>query len=172
MNPRRSLLDELRDGPSYKFADWPNTHVPRVAAGVYTIWQRDRLIYVGMSGRGMRDTDTEAPDEPKKAKGLFTRLKSHATGRRSGDQFCVYVCDRLIVPDLTRAQQEQIREGTLLLDDLTKQHIHDRFKYRYVRTKDGQEAFELEREIQRNGLGGKLPELNPARTRPRQGTTP
>ena len=24
-----------------------------------------------------------------------------AAGRRSGDQFCAYVCDRLVVPDLT-----------------------------------------------------------------------
>ncbi len=113
----------------------------------------------------MKATDTEAPDEPKKVKGLFTRLKSHATGRRSGDQFCVYVCDRLIVPDLTRIQQEQIREGTLLLDDLTKKYIHKKFKYRYVKTKDGQEAFDLESEIQKNGLGGTLPELNPAKKR-------
>lgn len=27
--------------------------------------------------------------EPAKAKGLWTRLDSHASGRRSGDQFCV-----------------------------------------------------------------------------------
>jgi hypothetical protein len=162
---QETLLRQLLDGPAYEFAHWPNTHVPKVAAGVYTIWQGDRLIYVGMSGRGMKDTDTEAPDEPRKAKGLFTRLKSHANGRRSGDQFCVYVCDRLIVPDLTRAQQEQIRDGKLLLDDLTKRHILKEFKYRYVKTKDGQEAFDLEREIQKNGLGGKLPELNPAKTR-------
>lgn len=162
---RESQLRELTAGPAYEFARWPNTHVPTVAAGVYTIWQGSRFIYVGMSGRGMKPSDTEAPDEPKKAKGLFTRLQSHANGRRSGDQFCVYVCDRLIVPKLTREQQEQIGQGRLLLDDVTKKYIHDQFTYRYIKTKDGQEAFDLEREIQKNGLGGQLPELNPAKTR-------
>ena len=160
---RQTQLDELTDGPAYEFAKWPNTHVPKVAAGVYTIWQGNRLIYVGMSGRGMKPTDTEAPDEPKKAKGLFTRLQSHANGRRSGDQFCVYVCDRLIVPELTSTQQEQIGQGELLLDAMTRKYIHDNFRYRYVKTKDGREAFDLEREIQKHGLGGKLPELNPAK---------
>lgn len=159
------MLHLLLDGPEYEFAKWPNVHVPKVAAGVYTIWQGTRFIYVGMSGRGMKATDTEAPDEPKKAKGLFTRLKSHENGRRSGDQFCVYVCDRLIVPNLTRAQQQQIGKGELLLDDETKKYIHNNFTYRYITTKDGQEAFDLEREIQKNGLAGKLPELNPAKTR-------
>ena len=56
---------ELEGGPAYQFAKWPNTHVPKVAAGVYTIWHGTQLIYVGMSGRGMKFTDTEAPDEPK-----------------------------------------------------------------------------------------------------------
>jgi len=163
--PMQTQLDELTHGLAYRFADWPNAQVPKIAAGVYTIWQDSRLIYVGMSGRGMKPNDTEAPDEPRKSKGLFTRLKSHANGRRSGDQFCVYVCDRLIVPDLARAQQEQIGQGKLLLDDLTKEYIHDKFMYRYITTKDGQEAFGLEREIQREGLRSNLPFLNPAKSR-------
>jgi hypothetical protein len=31
------------------------------------------------------------------AKGLWTRLNAHASGRRSGDQFCVYIGDRQVV---------------------------------------------------------------------------
>jgi hypothetical protein len=68
--------------------------VPKVAAGVYSVWENGRLIYVGMSGRGLAAEDIDAPDEPVKAKGLWTRLDSHASGRKSGDQFCVYICDR------------------------------------------------------------------------------
>ena len=49
---------------------------------------------------------TEPPDEPKKAKGLWTRLNSHAIGRSSGDQFCVYACDRFVVPHLSDHQQD------------------------------------------------------------------
>ena len=86
-----------------------------MTAGVYTIWDADRFIYVGMAGRGLRPEDLDSPDEPRKAKGLRDRLNSHASGRRSGDQFCVYVCDRFVVPTLTVDQQAQIANGQLAL---------------------------------------------------------
>jgi len=35
----------------HRFSDWPNADVPTVAAGVYVVWDGDRLIYYGMSGR-------------------------------------------------------------------------------------------------------------------------
>jgi hypothetical protein len=41
-------------------------------------------------------------------KGLWTRLNSHASGRRAGDQFNVYICDRFIVPVLMPDQQRDI----------------------------------------------------------------
>lgn len=94
---RKELLRALEKGSCHRFSDWPNPSVPKVAAGVYTIWENGRLVYVGMSGRGLAAEDIAAPDEPAKAKGLWTRLDSHASGRRSGDQFCVYVCDRFVV---------------------------------------------------------------------------
>jgi len=154
-------LEQLETGPSHLFSDWPNRELPKVAAGVYTIWERDRLIYVGMAGRGMNASDTPSPDEPTKAKGLSTRLNSHASGRRSGDQFCVYVCDRFVVPRLSLKQQTQVGEGTLSLDGMTRKYIHDRFGYRFVTTADGQQAFELERRVQRGELRAGKPVLNP-----------
>ena len=36
-----------------------------------------------------------------------------AAGRRSGDQFCAYVCDRLVVPDLTTEKLDALRDGEL-----------------------------------------------------------
>jgi len=33
---------------------------------------------------------------------LYTRLRSHASGRRSGDQFCIYVADRFVLPTLSQ----------------------------------------------------------------------
>ena len=45
-------IKPLKDGPEHAFADWPVQAVPDVAAGVYAIWNRAQLIYVGMSGRG------------------------------------------------------------------------------------------------------------------------
>jgi hypothetical protein len=78
--------------PRFPFADWPNPAIPAVAAGVYAIWKDSELIYCGMSGR---EIDTKAQASPKKY-GLVTRLNSHASGRLSGDQFCVYVANLLI----------------------------------------------------------------------------
>ena len=46
------LLDVLLHGPLFRFADWPVEAVPKAAAGVYSIWDQARLLYVGMSGRG------------------------------------------------------------------------------------------------------------------------
>jgi hypothetical protein len=121
---KQELLRSLESGIAYRFSDWPNESVPTVTAGVYTIWDADRFIYVGMAGRGLRPEDLDSPDEPRKAKGLRDRLNSHASGRRSGDQlcvyvcdrqFCVYVCDRFVVPTLTVDQQAQIANGQLAL---------------------------------------------------------
>lgn len=87
----QSLLDALEHGELFWFANWPVAAVPRSGAIVYTVWDRSsRFIYVGMAGRG----ETTAA----RGSGPFGRLNSHASGRRSGDQFCVYICDRLVLP--------------------------------------------------------------------------
>lgn len=150
-------LQALEAGPLIRFADWPNPSVPRVTAGVYTVWLSDgRLLYAGMSGRGLR---LDADDG--RRRGLWTRLNSHASGRRSGDQFCVYVCDRFVVPTLTPAQQEELAAATLSLDALTKSYIHDQLSYRFVLTADSETAFALERAVQRGALEAGRPLLNP-----------
>lgn len=161
ISDRQELLHTLETGPCHRFSDWPNPSVPKVATGVYTVWEHGRLIYVGMSGRGLAAEDTDAPDEPVKAKGLWTRLNSHASGRRSGDQFCVYVCDRFVVPRLSDQQQAQIGDGVLSLDALTRKHIHDCFEYRYATVDNGTDAFALEREVQRGAMTVGKPFLNP-----------
>jgi hypothetical protein len=128
---------------------------------VYTIWEDGRFIYVGMSGRALTREQIDAPDEPKKAKGLWTRLDSHASGRRSGDQFCVYICDRFVVPQLTEGERSGLATGEILLDVLTRQYIRERLGYRYVTADSGREAFDLEREVQRGALAAGKPLLNP-----------
>jgi hypothetical protein len=52
-------VQELEAGPVHRFGDWPNDQVPKRAAGVYTVWDGDRLLYVGMSGRAMAAEDLE-----------------------------------------------------------------------------------------------------------------
>lgn len=155
------LFEALEVAAYQLFSEWTSTSVPKVAAGVYTIWDQSRFIYVGMSGRGMVAETVDAPDEPTKAKGLWTRLNSHASGRRSGDQFCVYICDRFVVPSLTRDQQVQIGDGVLSLDALTKSYIHDHLGYRCITVGTGAEAYDLERAVQRGALSVGKPLLNP-----------
>ena len=80
------LFDHPAHGPLHWFREWPNAEVPPFGAGVYTVWDdAGTLIYVGMSGRTIT-IDTQPRTKPY---GLYTRLASHAGGRRSGDQFCV-----------------------------------------------------------------------------------
>ena len=95
------------------------------------------------------------------AKGLWTRLNSHASGRRSGDQFNVYVCDRFIMPALTPEQQREIAAGTLFLDQMTKNYIRAHLSYRFVVFPTGKQALDAEREARAGGLPAGGPYLNP-----------
>jgi hypothetical protein len=99
--------------PRFPFADWPNPDVPAVAAGVYAIWKDKELIYCGMSGR---EIDSKGKTAPKKY-GLVTRLNSHASGRLSGDQCCVYVANRFVIPSLKAEALPLFASGSLTLPD-------------------------------------------------------
>jgi hypothetical protein len=155
-------MEELVAGPPFTFADWPNDQVPRRAAGVYTVWRAEQFIYAGISGRGAQREDlVVGHGQPSQAKGLWTRLNSHASGRRAGDQFNVYICDRFIVPDLTPAQLRQIGQGQLLLDQLTKSFIRKHLNYRFVICNDGTEALAIERAVRGGALPSGRPYLNP-----------
>src|SRR5215831_2308544 len=139
------LLDqhvtELSHGAASSFANWPNPAVPTFGAGVYTIWHNDgRFIYVGMSGRGIT-VETIRRNTPQ---GLYTRLQSHASGRRSGDQFCVYVADRLVLPALSQDDIIAIASGRNQMDAFVRQYIHENLSYRFVMLPDGAAAYTLE----------------------------
>jgi hypothetical protein len=107
------IIYELSRGVARPFARWPDPTVLVFGAGVYTVWDNDgRFIYVGMSGRGIT-AETVRRNSPL---GIYTRLHSHASGRRSGDQFCVYVADRLVLPTLPQdeALSRRLRACDLL----------------------------------------------------------
>lgn len=105
------LTAELEHGGLHRFADFPTlADLPRQGAAIYTIWDdAGAFIYVGVAGRN-----------PSGKRGPWGRLRSHWNGRRSGDQFCVYVADHYVLPELTREQVEAIaaQESTLFMDDL------------------------------------------------------
>lgn len=141
----------------HRFADWPNPDVPVVAAGVYVIWDREELIYCGMSGREFE----KALAASKKKYGLLTRLQSHALGRLSGNQFCVYVANRLVIPSLVATDLARFRTGELNLDQLTRDYIHQRFEYQFAVMRSSHEAYALERACREGRQFGVKPLLNP-----------
>lgn len=142
----------------YSYAEWPAicAVIPKVCAGVYAVWQDDRLIYCGMSGRQLEKNGH------KSRFGLVTRLQSHWSGRLSGDQFCVYVANRLVIPDLTPDKLERFRDGSLRLDQLTQRHIQDHFEFQHVVVKSSREAHDLEGACRSGMVFGVKPLLNPA----------
>lgn len=141
----------------FPFASWPNLEVPTVAAGVYAIWREDQLIYCGMSGRGI---DAKGSLGPRKY-GLVTRLASHASGRLSGDQFCVYVANRFVIPELTQAELPLFAAGSLTLDSRTRTFIRQHLDYSYTVVPTSAQAFELERTARSGEVFGQKPYLNP-----------
>jgi predicted GIY-YIG superfamily endonuclease len=122
------LWDELKQQPVHRFADWPNKDVPKGKPGVYLIYHEDRWIYIGMS-----------------FKNLQSRLRQHASGRRSGDQFCVYVGDRLVMSKLSIDQMKGVFSGEYSLDDAIKECVRSQLSYRYLVVADDPTARALER---------------------------
>jgi hypothetical protein len=127
-----------------------------VGPGIYTIWRGTQFLYVGIAGRpAIRGAVSGT------SKGLHGRLESHASGRRSSDQFCIYVCDRLVLPTIQN-QLAEVANGSLSLDLLTRAFVHEQLSYRFVATIDYAQAMRLEGSIKRSGLpqAGR-PLLNP-----------
>jgi hypothetical protein len=109
-----------------------------------------------MSGRDIEK------NKHKKRYGLYTRLHAHATGRLSGDQFCVYVANRLVIPSIRPEQLQLFHSGKLTLDKLTKQYIHERFEYQFCVVDSSREAFDLENACRSGVIFSTTPLLNPS----------
>lgn len=154
-----AVIAGLETGKLFSFSDWPNEEIPRVSVGVYTIWRGQQLIYVGYSGRNLRPHEIKAAKKPK---GLLTRLKSHRTGLRSGDQFCLYVCDRFIIPVLDTETQQRLAVGERLLDGLTRKFIRGELSYRFITTEGSEAARRIESQVREGILNAGKPLLNPA----------
>ena len=107
----------------------------------------------------MSGKDIEKKQQKRKY-GLVTRLSSHASGRLSGDQMNVYVANRFVVPEIDAAQQVKFAAGTLRLDTLTRQYIHEHFEYQYLVVKHSAEAYALERLCQCGYVFEQRPYLN------------
>lgn len=141
----------------FKFSNGLDPTIPKVAAGVYAIWQGEQLVYCGMSGK---DVDT-ARKRGRSEYGLITRLRSHYLGRLSGDQFCVYVANRCVIPRLEPEQLPKFESGELTLDVLTRTFIHRHLEYQFAIVETSAEAYAVEEESRAGSIFGVKPELNP-----------
>src|SRR6266849_2764751 len=141
------LLKTLAAAPQQRFADWRNANVPLVT-GVYLIWDRDQhLLYVGMAGS--------------KNGNLRKRLGSHARGGRGGDQFCLYVFDRFVLPLLTAEEIRKAADDRISLDAKTGDYIRTNYSYSFVTTENTDDARALEARAQHGVPSIGKPLLNP-----------
>ena len=133
------------------FAEDPKQHVPNKGSIIYSVWDKnEKFIYIGISGI-QKNKEKREP---------LTRIKKHASGRRSGDQFSVYIQDFHVIPDLIKGGEYTPQKG--LLDKLTKDYIHKNLSYRFVPFyTDNSDliVYRLEKQIKSGKLGFK-PILN------------
>lgn len=160
-----TLINSLISGPLFRFCDGLHESLPLASYGVYTIWKDFQFIYVGIAGRGLDLSINHV-----RMRGLKDRLESHWRGRRSGDQFAVYVFDRFVVPTLTDEERHQFESGELEGDSLTRSFIQKHFCYRFAITESYKEASTIESHMARGLTAAGLPLLNPRQAKPRPST--
>ena len=133
------------------FSDDPRKLIPKNGSIIYSVWDiNEQFIYIGISGL-QKSLEKRNP---------LSRMISHASGVRSGDQFCVYIHDFFVIPNLLKEKDYKPERGSL--DKLTKQYIHENLSYRFISfNSDDSDAIvrRLENEIKSGALGLK-PILN------------
>lgn len=133
------------------FSEDPKSHIPNNGSIIYSVWNNgEKFIYIGISGL-QKSLEKRNP---------LSRIAQHASGRRGGDQFCVYIHDFYIVPKLIEEGKYTPKKG--LLDELTKDYIQTNLSYRFVafNSKDSVGIVRnLEKKI-KSGVLGLSPFLN------------
>ena len=133
------------------FSDDPRKHIPKNGSIIYSVWDdNEQFIYIGISGL-QKSLEKRNP---------LSRMISHASGVRSGDQFCVYIHDFFVIPNLMKQKKYKPERGSL--DKLTRQYIHEHLSYRFISfNSDDSDTIvrRLENEIKSGALGLK-PILN------------
>ena len=126
--------------------------IPEYGSIIYTVFlDKSEFIYVGIGGLSGKTVQDRNPR---------SRILQHIQGRRSGDQFCIYIQDFYVIPTIINKTYEP-KKG--YLDTLTKEFIQSRLTYRYlvVQTEDSNTVVRrLERELQNNEHGHGVPKLN------------
>ena len=133
------------------FSDDPRKHIPKNGSIIYSVWDvNEQFIYIGISGL-QKSLEKRNP---------LSRMISHASGVRSGDQFCVYIHDFFVIPNLIKEKDYKPERG--YLDKLTKTYIHVNLSYRFIGFEgDDSDMFVRRSENQiKSGVLGLTPILN------------
>jgi hypothetical protein len=136
---------------SIEFSEDPRGHIPDNGSIIYSVWDKQqKFIYIGISGL-QKSLEKRSP---------LSRMVSHASGRRSGDQFCIYVHDFYVIPKLVEKGMYKPSVGSL--DKLTKDFIHTNLSYRFVKF-DSDDSDLIVRKLEnqiKSGILGFSPILN------------
>jgi len=126
--------------------------VPEFGSILYAVFlDKKEFIYIGIGGLAGANVRSRDPR---------SRIRQHTQGRRSGDQFCIYIQDFYVIPDLIRSDYTP-RKGHL--DELVRNFIQSRLSFRFVvfQTEDSDQIVRrLEREIQSGRHQRQLPAIN------------
>ncbi|MDE0557525.1 MAG: hypothetical protein OSB30_03525, partial [Candidatus Poseidoniaceae archaeon] len=79
-----------------------------------------------------------------------------------GDQFAVYVFERLLAPEITRKQLDEMGNGELTLNGLNRAFIRGNLSYRFLVTETYAEAMSIENQLKSGRVDNyPKPYLNP-----------
>tara|TARA_B100000029_G_scaffold27656_1_gene26997 strand:+ start:239 stop:721 length:483 start_codon:yes stop_codon:yes gene_type:complete len=134
--------------PPIPFNDDPKRFIPEYGSMIYTVWDKDeKFIYAGISGLGTK----------KDPRG---RIEQHRSGRRSGDQFCTYIQDFYVLPEILETGTYKPKKKSL--DDMTRDYTRNRLFYRFVVIEEigRSEIISMEDEIRKGVFGFPPPVLN------------
>tara|TARA_B110001452_G_C15177663_1_gene409132 strand:+ start:687 stop:1148 length:462 start_codon:yes stop_codon:yes gene_type:complete len=149
-------ITPLFESELYSFEDRPGEPIPDIASGLYSIWRGKHFLYVGIAGRDLNKPST------RKVRGLKDRLRAHWKGGLGGDQFAVYVFERLLAPEIKREQLDAMGRGELTLNELNRSFIRDNLSYRFLVTDTYSEAMDIESQLKSGSLENyPKPYLNP-----------
>lgn len=114
---------------------------------LYSIFCKKEFIYIGRCGV----TNFQ-----------HFRLNSHRSGRRSGDQFCIYIQDYYVLPSLIKTLQKNKEDYVFEKGQLDRDignFISENLRLKYLSVQKD-DVVDLENQI-REGKYGKIPKLNP-----------
>ena len=126
--------------------------IPEYGSILYAVFlDKKEFIYIGIGGVA---GSTARSRDPR------SRTLEHTSGRRSGDQFCIYIQDFYVIPTLLN---EEYRPQKEYLDRLVKEFVKSRLSFRFVvfQSEDSNLIVrKLEREIQEGIYLNMKPSIN------------